>query len=98
MKKLFLVSVILSGCVNLPPLLWYKDDATQEEFSRTRYECLQEAQQRQSSAYVNGNAYVFGNQGAAQIQGSAQSGAVTNGQLFGACMNAHGFYLQRSQS
>jgi len=44
---------------------------------------LQESQQQRGYATAN------------QYGGSAFSGSTTNGGLFGSCMNAHGWYLQR---
>ena len=84
MKKLsilFIGLLILSGCATTP-MLWYKPGASQDEFSRVRYNCLQQAQQPASGAYVNAYA------------GSASSRVITNDQLFGACMNANGWSLR----
>ena len=70
----------LAGCVTLPQYLWIKNGGTQEEFSSTKYECMQASQQRVSGAYVN------------QYSGQAQDTVITNPNLFAACMNAHGWY------
>ena len=78
-----LILVAASGCV-FKPMLWNKPGATQEEFAQAKYECLQQSQQTQSGAYVN------------PYGGAATTQVVTNPGLFGACMNAHGFYLQQS--
>jgi hypothetical protein len=80
---LLLLGIMFSGCAAFKPMLWNKNGGTQDEFAQVKYECLQASQQQQSGAYVNG----YG--------GASQSGSVLNGQLFGACMNAHGWYLQQ---
>jgi hypothetical protein len=82
---LVIAATALSGCAALAPPVWYKAGSTQNEFSQTRYSCLQESQQHASAAYVN------------QYTGAAQEQMVTNEQLFAACMNAHGWYLQRPE-
>jgi hypothetical protein len=83
MRKYLIVLfvIVLSGCAK-----WYKDGATQQDFSQDRYACLQEAQQNQSSARVN------------SYGGAAQSGSVTNGLLFNSCMEARGWVLSMKQS
>lgn len=81
MKNLFIVMFVLSGCA-VQPMAWIKDGGSRQEFSQTNYECMQQAQQRRSDAYVNG------------YRGASQSLVVTNLDLFSACMNAHGFYLR----
>jgi hypothetical protein len=68
----------LTACAALAPPRWYKDGATQQEFASDRYTCLQQSQQRVSGAYVN------------QYGGAPQDTVITNGQLFGARMNANG--------
>ncbi|CAN7782211.1 hypothetical protein LJR175_008200 [Variovorax sp. LjRoot175] len=62
-------------------MVWNKPGAGQDDFSRDRYACLQESQQRVGSAAVN------------QFGGIASNTVVTNSGLFGSCMNAHGWYL-----
>lgn len=86
MKKLILIVPIgltILGCV---PIGWQKQGASQDDFARDRYTCLQQSQQSASSAYVNGNG------------GIANSGSITNGGLFGACMNASGWYLASAKA
>jgi hypothetical protein len=80
----FVVPVLvgLAGCAALQSPVWYKAGGTQDDFSRDRYTCLQQSQQRVSGAYVDQNS------------GAAQSTVVTNGQLFDACMNASGWYIR----
>jgi hypothetical protein len=73
--------LLLSSCATPVQYNWVKPGATSGEGPRDKYACLQEAQQRESSAYVN-NSY-----------GAADSQVVTNTTLFGACMNARGWYL-----
>lgn len=79
-------AVALAACAPLPETTWQKSGATQNDFSTDRYACLQESQQRVSNATVNG----YG--------GRADSGVITNGNLFAACMNARGWYLAMQQS
>lgn len=64
---------------------WVKPGASQNDFSKDRYDCLQQSQQRVSGAYVN----AYG--------GASSNKVITNDQLFGACMNSKGWTLQ-SQS
>ena len=84
MKKLSMLVVgllVLSGCATM---LWYKPTGTQDEFSRDKYDCLQQAQQPYSGAYVN----MYG--------GASRGQMITNNQLFAACMNSRGWYLTRA--
>ncbi|MEJ8825615.1 hypothetical protein WKW80_26910 [Variovorax humicola] len=80
-SSLALVAV-LAGCA---PMQWQKPGSTQDEFSRARYDCLQQSQQRVSGAAVN------------QFGGTSSSNMQTNDGLYASCLNAKGFYLQRSQ-
>lgn len=75
------IALGLSACA---PLLWTKSGGTQDEFSRDKYACLQDSQQRESGAYVN------------EYSGTAHSSVTINEQLFAACMNARGWYLSRA--
>ena len=61
-----------------------KHGGTQQEYSETKYKCMQEAQQRE--AYVN------------EHTGVAESSVVTNQELYAACMNADGWYLREAES
>lgn len=81
MKKLILIVPVALAILGCAPMGWQKNGASQDDFSRDRYACLQQSQQTASSAYVNVNG------------GIANSGSITNGGLFGACMNASGWYL-----
>ena len=82
---LFASVILLAGCATPPQKAWFKPGATQTEFSNDKYACLQQSQQERSGAYVN----AYG--------GASTSGAVTNWTLYGACMNAHGWYLRTVQ-
>ena len=73
---------LVAGCA---PMVWNKAGASQDDFSRDRYTCLQESQQRVGGAVVN------------QFGGAASNTVVTNTGLFGSCMNAHGWYLGQQQ-
>jgi hypothetical protein len=61
--------------------LWLKPGAGVDDFNKDKYVCLQQSQQRTSSLYVN------------RYGGFGSSDVITNGGLYGACMNAHGWYL-----
>jgi hypothetical protein len=76
-------AIVLFGCA---PMTWTKPGATHDDFTKDRYSCMQQSQQRVSSAYVN------------QYGGSANDSVITNGNLFGACMNAQGWTLQKKAS
>ena len=83
------IPLLLYGCA---PMTWQKPNGTQEEFAQVRYDCLQKSQQQRSgSSYSNSGGYVSS---MSSSQGSSYSGPVTNDALFGACMNAKGWYLQ----
>jgi len=89
MKKLpLIILVLLASCALPPQMVWVKTNAKQGEFEQARYACLQQSQQYSSSSYIAPNALLGG------YQGSSSSGMGTNDQLFGACMNSKGFYLQ----
>ena len=89
-----LASLTFFGCA--PQMLWVKPNANQNEFAQVRYECLQNSQQNRSVAqYNNVGGYVSG---ASNSQGYAVSGVVTNEQLFAACMNSKGWYLEAQRS
>jgi hypothetical protein len=82
MKRIAVASsiILLSACA-ANNNVWVKPGASQTEFASQRYACMQQSQQRVSSAYVN------------QYGGSSDSRVTTNNPLFGACMNAQGWYL-----
>ncbi|CAN7624341.1 hypothetical protein LJR084_004840 [Variovorax sp. LjRoot84] len=81
---LVVLAAALAGCA---PLVWTKPGGTQSEFAEDKYVCLQESQQRQGRAQVN------------RFGGAAIDTVETNSGLFGACMNARGWYLgQQSTS
>jgi len=87
MKKLgvlFIGLLILSGCATTTPMVWYKSGASQEEYSRDRYNCLREAQQPVTGSYVN------------RYAGESSGQIITNNQLYSACMNAKGWFLEPS--
>lgn len=73
-------AVLAAGCAQP---VWVKPGASQNDFANDRYTCMQESQQRVGGAFVN------------QFGGSATNTVVTNGNLFGSCMNAKGWYLTR---
>lgn len=73
-------AVLAAGCAQP---VWVKPGASQNDFAGDRYACMQDSQQRVGGAVVN------------QFGGSATNTVVTNGNLFGSCMNAKGWYLTR---
>lgn len=81
MKKIALgiYVVLITGCASR---VWTKPGASQDEFSKVRYNCLRESQQN------------FAESQNAGFTGSASSGSKTNNLLFTGCMNSHGWYLQ----
>lgn len=76
------VAAVLSGCA---APTWNKPGASQDEFARDRYACMQDSQQRVGTAAVN------------QFGGNASNSMQTNGMLFNGCMNARGWNLQQHQ-
>lgn len=72
--------LLVSGCA---PMVWNKPGASQDDFSRDRYTCMQDSQQRVSGAVVN------------QFGGYSTNEVITNPNIFRACMNANGWYLQQ---
>lgn len=80
MKTLLVLlsALLLTACT---PKVWYKPGSTQDEFSRDKYDCVQQAQQRVSGAYVD----AYG--------GVANNHVITNNNLFNSCMNSRGWYL-----
>lgn len=46
-KKTFILMFLLAGCASEKGY-WHKDGLTQEEFAKTKYLCLQQAQQPES--------------------------------------------------
>jgi hypothetical protein len=76
----FILLFLFAGCAHNN--VWYKPNASTNEFNVDRYDCLQKSQQQSSSAFAN------------QYVGTASSGSVTNSLLFDSCMNAKGWSLQ----
>ena len=78
--------IICFGLACAPRMIWVKPDASQDDFSKDKYTCMQEAQQPVSSSTVN----AYGGYSGSHVR--------TNKALFKACMNAKGWYLQRAKS
>ena len=108
MKKLFILTLILSGCASSQGR-WHKEGLTQDEYSKARYTCLLQAQQPESqnlfsTRYSAANAT---NRSPADREANAlmagfskgmeqnQTGMLTNDILFEACMNANGLYWKQ---
>jgi hypothetical protein len=76
---------LMLACGPRYAIVWDKPGATQQEFAKDKYECMQEAQQTRSAAtgaYCSG--YVC-------VPGQAESKVVTNPTLFSSCMEARGY-------
>lgn len=83
---------------------WVKPGASMEEFSYTKYQCLQESQQREARSSFGGSAGsryggvyggdrdqyggLYGGQSGLAFGGDSVDHVVTNDNLFRACMNA----------
>ena len=81
------VVAALSGCAIAPPaplVQLYKQGASNQDFSRDRYRCLQEAQGRVSGSYVN------------QYGGASSSNVLPSQGLYYNCMASSGW--QRVES
>ena len=78
-----LLTLLFVACA---PMVWTKPGASQNDFSRDKYTCIQQAQQRVSTTRVT--AY----------SGSADSGVITNENVYNSCMNANGWYLKTQES
>ncbi|HYA28293.1 MAG TPA: hypothetical protein VEI95_05705 [Acidobacteriota bacterium] len=90
-----LIGIMVGGCSLNPPepamgnppqtvtvnpqIRYIKSGATQEEFMKDRYECIQEAQQRVSGAYVG------------PYGGASSSKVVINCGMLTSCMGARGY-------
>jgi hypothetical protein len=87
MKKAFILIFLLAGCASYDSYsYWHKEGLTQEELAKTKYLCLQQAQQPESQKVL-----VLASMKDA-YQGYKETGMITNDTLFSACMNAHGLY------
>ena len=91
MKKiLFTIPIIFFGCSN--NLVWNKPGASQDEFAKNKYICLQQSQQYSSGSYIAPNALLGG------YQGFSSGGMGTNPTLFESCMNSKGWYLTQQNN
>lgn len=81
--SLGVVVLAITGCAQN---LWVKPNASQVDFERDRYVCLQQSQQRVGSAQVN----AYG--------GSAVNTVATNDMLFSTCMGSKGWSLQNKEA
>jgi clan AA aspartic protease (TIGR02281 family) len=77
-------TLLLFGCA--AQTTWIKPGATHSDFAKDRYACMQQSQQRVSTAYVS------------QYGGGASNHAITNASLFNACMTAQGWALEKKAS
>ena len=75
--------VVLGGCASGPPT-YYRytgpTNKTQQDFLTDRYQCIKEAQQRVSSAYVN------------QYGGSSNSSVKPSCAVYNGCMASKGYF------
>lgn len=83
-RLLWIPILALVACT--PGPAWVKPGATQNDFAKDKYDCMQRSQQRVSKAYVN----AYG--------GASTDKAVTNESLFNACMNSQGWTLQSHEA
>jgi hypothetical protein len=74
-------TLVLFGCA--AQTTWTKPGLTQDQFAKDRYGCMQQSQQRVSSAYVD------------QYGGGSVNHVITNANLFNACMTAQGYTLHK---
>lgn len=80
-RSLALFGATLAFVFGCASPVWEKRGASRDDYSKDRYACLQESQQRVSAAAVN------------QSGGASSNRVVTNEGLFRACMNSRGWYL-----
>lgn len=78
-----LAVVTLSGCAT--GTWWHRDNTSQQQWEKDRYECMASSQSYTSSAYIN------------PYGGSAESGTSTNTPLFEACLQARGYRKGKSK-
>ena len=76
--------LVLFGCA--AQTTWTKPGLTQDQFAKDRYGCMQQSQQRVSSAYLD------------QYGGGSINHVITNANLFNACMTAQGYTLVKQAS
>ena len=88
---ILIIILIIQGCA--PNLVWMKPNGTQQEFSKTKYDCLQKSQQPYSSYSASNVGGIVSS--SSTSSSSASSGLITNDQLYSACMNSNGWYLQQ---
>jgi hypothetical protein len=80
-KRAFIALFALAVCACAAQKSWIKPGANDADFAQDKYGCMQQSQQRVSNAFVN------------QYGGAANNSVITNGDLFGACMNSRGWTL-----
>ena len=85
MKRLLVLAVVVFAITGCAQKVWVKQDGSQDDSSRDRYVCTQEAQQRVSGAEVN----PYGEM--------ARSDVMTNKNIFEACMKARGWVLKERE-
>jgi hypothetical protein len=76
------LNLSLVACAPVKPVPirhFTRPETTQEQFMKDRYECLQEAEQRVSGAYVN------------SYGGAASSQVIANCGVWVACLGARGY-------
>jgi hypothetical protein len=86
---LVILCFILGGCAvpqPIPQARYTKYGATQDEFMKDRYECLQQAQKRVSGAYVN------------QYGGASNSDTVCSFGMWVSCLGSRGYVIDPNGS
>ena len=82
--------VLITACYSPAKKVWYKSDSTHEEFTRDKYRCELQAQQRESSAERIRPTGTFCLDFYCE-DGEAQNIVVTNWNVFKACMEEQGW-------
>lgn len=85
-RRLAATLALATSLVGCAPMVWIKQGGTQDEFAQDKYACLQESQQRQGRAQAN------------RFGAAAIDTVETNSGLYGACMNARGWYLGQQEA
>jgi|LakMenEpi03Aug12_release.lakeMendotaPanAssembly.Ray.scaffolds.fasta_scaffold654427_2 hypothetical protein len=81
MKKTFILMFLLAGCAS-PQGYWHKEGLTQEEYAKTKYLCLQQAQQPESQHWF-ASKYSAAPVSSAQGEANRMSNAMREGMLAG---------------
>jgi hypothetical protein len=89
MKRL--LPLILVSCAAQP--VWYKDGATHADFEQDKNRCIYEAHAATAS-YSSGNTARTHSGAVAQGIGDGLNISMRQGELYGLCMRARGYYTK----